>query len=392
NAIVNAKNRGVKVRVIGEYDNRNSTSYQYLNNNGIPYINDRFGNNDGIGLHHNKFFIIDYRGGAPDSIWVITGSWNPTDPGTNDDRQNIIEIQDVALAGAYTVEFNEMWGSNTEVPDAQYSKFSSRKVNNTPHTFFVNGSKINSYFSPSDFTTSKIGKTLGKAERSINGAVMTFTRRDLADTVISIKNEGKKARIILSNNTDTNSQFSYLQSNGVDIRLKGFSDGLLHHKYAIVDAEPYGYPASVITGSHNWSSSAENSNDENTLVLQNDQVANFYLQEFAARYYEAGGADSILISSVDNEFSTPTYYSLYQNYPNPFNPVTTIRFQIPSRQKVELTVFDILGREVANLLDEEKLAGVYEVKFNASNLASGVYFYRLKTQEFVTSKKLLLLK
>lgn len=392
NAIVNAKNRGVKVRVIGEYDTRNSTSYQILINNGVPYINDKFGNNDGSGLHHNKFFIIDYRGGAPDSIWVITGSWNPTDPGTNDDRQNLIEIQDVALAGAYTVEFNEMWGSNTDIPNAQYSRFSSRKFNNTPHTFMVNGNKIKNYFSPSDFTTLNIGKTLGKAQKSINGAIMTFTRRDLADTVISIKNEGKKARIILSNNTDTGSQFSYLQANGIDIRLKGFSDGLLHHKYAIVDAEPYGYPASVITGSHNWSSSAENSNDENTLILQNDRVANFYLQEFAARYYEAGGTDSILISSVEDEFSVPGSFLLYQNYPNPFNPVTSIRFQIPNFQKVELKVYDILGREVITLVNEEKPAGVYEIKFKASNLASGVYFYQLKTKDFIASKKLLLLK
>jgi len=391
-AIINAKNRGVKVRVIGEYDNRNSTSYQNLINNGIPYINDRFGSNDGNGLHHNKFFIIDYRGGAADSIWVITGSWNPTDPGTNNDRQNIIEIQDVALAGAYTVEFNEMWGSNTDVPDAQYSRFSSRKINNTPHTFMVNGNRVNCYFSPSGFTTSKIGKTLGNAEKSINGAILTLTRRDLADTVIAIKNEGKKVRIILSNNTDTGSQFNYLQSNGVDIRLKGFSDGLLHHKYAIVDAEPYGYPASVITGSHNWSSSAENSNDENTLIIQNDRVANFYLQEFAARYYEAGGIDSILITSVHDEFEIPNSYALYQNYPNPFNPVTSIRFQVPSFQKVELKVFDILGRELVTLLNEEKFAGVYEIKFNASNLASGVYFYRLKTKDFTESKKLLLIK
>ena len=109
-AIVNAKNRGVKIRVIGEYEQHESNAYQFLINNGIPYINDKFGNNDGGGLHHNKFFIIDYRGGAPDSIWIMTGSWNPTDPGTNDDRQNVIEIQDVALAGAYSVEFNEMWG------------------------------------------------------------------------------------------------------------------------------------------------------------------------------------------------------------------------------------------------------------------------------------------
>jgi len=391
-AIINAKNRGVKVRIIGEYDTRNSTSYESLINNGIPYINDRFGNNDGNGLQHNKFFIIDYRGGSPDSVWVMTGSWNPTDPGTNNDRQNLIEIQDVALAGAYTVEFNEMWGSNNEVPNAQFSRFSSRKYNNTPHIFKINGNRIQSYFSPSDFTNSKIGKTLGKAQKSINGAVMTITRRDLADTVIVIKNEGKKTRLILSNNTDTGSQFSYLQSNGVDIRLKGFSDGLLHHKYAIVDAEPYGYPATVITGSHNWSSSAENSNDENTIIVQNDRVANFYLQEFAARYYEAGGLDSILISSIEDEFSVPSNFLLYQNYPNPFNPITTIRFQIPSRQKVELKVYDILGSEVVTLLNEEKLAGIYEIKFNASGLSSGVYFYQIKSQDFIQSKKLILLK
>lgn len=85
-------------------------------------------------------------------------------------------------------------------------------------------------------------------------------------------------------------------------------------------------------------------------------------------------------------------FSLYQNYPNPFNPATTIRFQIPFRQRIELKVFDILGREVTTLLNEEKLAGVYEVTFNGSNLASGVYFYRLKTQDFIASKKLLLLK
>lgn len=392
NALVNAKNRGVKVRVIGEYDTHTTAPWATLINNGIPYINDTFGNNDGSGLHHNKFFIIDYRGGAPDSVWVITGSWNPTDPGTNDDRQNLIIIQDVALAGAYTHEFEEEWGSSTDTPNEQNSRFGSRKLNNTPHNYIVNGVKIQSYFSPSDATTLNIGKTLSKAKQSINGAIMTFTRRDLADTVIAVKNKGRKARIILSNNTDTGTQYFYLQSNGVDIRLKGFTNGLLHHKYAIVDAEPYGYPASVITGSHNWSSSAENSNDENTLIIQDDQVANFYLQEFAARYYEAGGIDSILISDIEDEYAIPNSYSLYQNYPNPFNPNTIIRFQIPFRQRVELKVYDMLGSEVANLLNEEKPAGVYEVTFNALNLASGVYFYRIKTDNFIASKKLILLK
>jgi len=393
-ALVNAKNRGVKIRVIGEYDNRTTAPWQTLISNGIPYINDAYGNNDGSGLHHNKFFVIDYRGGSPDSVWVIMSSWNPTDPGTNDDRQNLVLFQDVALAGAYTVEFQEEWGSNTDNPNSQNSRFGSRKLNNTPHNFVIGGVKVQSFFSPSDGTTFNLGKTLSKTQRSINGALMTFTRRDLADTVIAVKNRNKKTRLVLSNNTDSGTQFSYLQSNGVDIRLKGFTSGLLHHKYAIVDAEPFGYTPYVITGSHNWSSSAENSNDENTLIIQDNQVANFYLQEFAARYYEAGGTDSIntITSADENTNTVPTKFSLLQNYPNPFNPVTTIRFEVPLSQKVELNVFDILGRKVKELYNDIAPAGVLSVEFSADDLASGMYIYQLKTKEFSISKKMVLLK
>jgi phosphatidylserine/phosphatidylglycerophosphate/cardiolipin synthase-like enzyme len=393
-ALVNAKNRGVKIRVIGEADNNSTAPWTTLINNGIPYINDEFGINDGSGLSHNKFFIIDYRNGEPDSIWVITGSWNPTDPGTNDDRQNLVLIQDVALAGAYTVEFQEEWGSNTDTPNSQNSRFGSRKLNNTPHNFVIGSVKTQSYFSPSDGTTLNIGKTLSKSQKSINGCIMTFTRRDLADTVIAVKNRNRKARLILSNSTDDQSKYSYLLSNGVDIRLKGFTNGLLHHKYAIVDAEPLGYSPYVITGSHNWSSNAENSNDENTLILQDDQIANFYLQEFAARYYEAGGTDSInIITSVDeNETAIPTQFSLLQNYPNPFNPVTKIRFEVPKSQKVELDVFDILGRKVRELYNEIAPVGVLTIEFKADDLASGMYIYRLKTENISISKKMILLK
>ena len=392
-ALVNAKNRGVKVRVIGEYDNRTTAPWTTLSSNGIPVINDAFGNNDGSGLHHNKFFIIDYRGGAADSIWVIMGSWNPTDPGTNDDRQNLVMFQDVALAGAYTIEFQEEWGSNTDTPNSVNSRFGSRKFNNTPHNFVVGGVKVQSYFSPSDGTTSRIAKTLGKAEKSINGCVMTLTRRDLADTIIAVKNRGSKTRLVLSNNTDSGTQFSYLQSNGVDIRLKGFTPGLLHHKYAVVDAEPFGYTPYVITGSHNWSSSAENSNDENTVIIQDNQIGNFYLQEFAARYYEAGGTDSInTITSVNQDAEIPTQFALLQNYPNPFNPTTKIQFEVPMSQKVELIVYDILGRKVKELYNDLAPAGVINIEFRADYLASGMYIYRLKTKDISISKKMVLLK
>ncbi len=391
-ALVSAKNRGVKIRVTGEYDTRTTAPWSTIQNAGIPYINDQFGNNDGAGLHHNKFFIFDYRGGAPDSIWLIMGSWNPTDPGTNDDRQNIVEIQDVALAGAYTIEFEEMWGSNSDIANQQNSRFGARKMNNTPHNFVIGGRKVESYFSPSDRTTSFIGRTISRGNKSINGAVMTITRRDLADSIISLKNRNGKTRLILSNNTDSGSQFSYLQTSGVDIRLKGFTSGLLHHKYAIIDAEYSNATPYVITGSHNWSSSAENSNDENTLIFQDAQIANFYLQEFTARYYEAGGADSIVLSADEQNLEMPNQYALEQNYPNPFNPVTTINYQIPVEGIVTLKIYDVLGREVKTLIDEEKSAGNYSIEFNASDLASGVYIYRLNSGNFKSTKKLLLMK
>ncbi len=85
-------------------------------------------------------------------------------------------------------------------------------------------------------------------------------------------------------------------------------------------------------------------------------------------------------------------YSLAQNYPNPFNPTTVISYQLATAGKVTLKIFDVLGKEVTTLVNEEKSAGSYSVKFNAVNLPSGVYFYCLKSGGFVETKKLLLLK
>jgi hypothetical protein len=85
-------------------------------------------------------------------------------------------------------------------------------------------------------------------------------------------------------------------------------------------------------------------------------------------------------------------YELVQNYPNPFNPATIIKYNIPKSGEVKLRVFDILGREVTTLVNSYQKEGRYEVEFNASKLASGVYIYRLEADDFVNSKKMLLVK
>jgi hypothetical protein len=87
-----------------------------------------------------------------------------------------------------------------------------------------------------------------------------------------------------------------------------------------------------------------------------------------------------------------TEYALDQNYPNPFNPSTTIKFQLPKDGFVTLKVYDILGKEITTLINEEKSQGKYEVNFNASSLSSGVYIYKIQAGDFTASKKLILLK
>jgi photosystem II stability/assembly factor-like uncharacterized protein len=94
----------------------------------------------------------------------------------------------------------------------------------------------------------------------------------------------------------------------------------------------------------------------------------------------------------DGQISLIEKYHLSQNYPNPFNPVTTIKFSVPEISYVTFKVYDMLGKEITALVNEEKPAGSYEVKFDGSNLSSGIYFYQLKAGSFIQTKKMILLK
>ncbi|HPN39002.1 MAG TPA: T9SS type A sorting domain-containing protein [Melioribacteraceae bacterium] len=96
------------------------------------------------------------------------------------------------------------------------------------------------------------------------------------------------------------------------------------------------------------------------------------------------------VETANNEI--PTVYNLAQNYPNPFNPSTTINFSVPKAGLVTLKVYNLLGQEVAELVNEQLGAGNYDVNFNASSLTSGVYFYTITSDNFVATKKMMLIK
>ncbi|HEX9252993.1 MAG TPA: CotH kinase family protein, partial [Ignavibacteriaceae bacterium] len=138
-----------------------------------------------------------------------------------------------------------------------------------------------------------------------------------------------------------------------------------------------------------------------TLSLINPQLDNSLAESWqASGLYGTPGYLNDVYTKVELENSlVPSEFILYQNYPNPFNPVTTIRYSIPNvtlsgveGARVQLKIYDVLGNEVATLVNEYRIAGSYEVEFNASHLSSGIYFYKLQASTFVETKKMILLR
>jgi len=103
----------------------------------------------------------------------------------------------------------------------------------------------------------------------------------------------------------------------------------------------------------------------------------------------AGGSVTGDIEEVE---TIPTEFALFQNYPNPFNPTTLIRYQVPEKSFVLIRLYDLLGEELATLVNEEKSAGSYDVNFNAGQLSSGFYIYTIKAGNFTSTKKMILMK
>jgi tetratricopeptide (TPR) repeat protein len=157
----------------------------------------------------------------------------------------------------------------------------------------------------------------------------------------------------------------------------------------------------------------QNPNTEEAVFAEIDAVTTGMLIEGSDSTLQKGRLGKYLIKPGSNHFSKlngilkknfgtnkeeteeeilPTEYTLYQNYPNPFNPVTTIKYDLPFASDVSLIIYDILGRKVKELVNTKQPAGRYEVQFDASNLASGVYIYQLIADEFISSKKMILLK
>jgi phosphatidylserine/phosphatidylglycerophosphate/cardiolipin synthase-like enzyme len=303
-ALINAHNRGVQVRIITEHDNLNSQTTA-LTSAGIPVIDDAYGSNSGSSLMHNKFMVVDYLGTGDSANTVWTGSMNWTTTMNTTDANNGITIKSQGVAGAYTTEFNEMWGSSGATPNSSLSKFGYRKSDNITHLFTIDGHQVGVYMSPSDHVETAINNAIAAANYDIAFCILAFTRDDIMlsmkakwDDNLNYPDFQVEGIFDSQNAGSSYSQWWNMSGSGsipwsppADVSKDSLSpaSALLHHKYMVIDGDHPDSDPIVITGSDNWSNNAMENNDENILVIHDTRLANLYLQEFRARKSQCMG-------------------------------------------------------------------------------------------------------
>ncbi|MFT5595742.1 MAG: hypothetical protein ACI8QH_000528 [Flammeovirgaceae bacterium] len=350
-ALNNALDRGVTIRYIAEGQTSN-TALASLDD-AIPVLERQNATSSGM---HNKFIIVDRNN--VDSALVLTGSTNFTTGNLFTDPNNLIIIKDQSLARAYTIEFEEMWGGSGAQPDPENSRFGELKFKNTPEKFIIGGKNIELYFSPSDNTTTAIAEAIATTEFDLEFALLLITNNILADAIVDAANLFVQPRGLLNDVNGLGSDFQYLLDEGIDV-VSHVGFGQLHHKYGIIDhSQPDADPI-VITGSHNWTSSAESVNDENTLIIHDATIANLFHQEFTARYNE-------VTLSTDDVVQTEI-----KLFPNPATDQVTLEFDGGGNAAV-VSVFTLEGK-VVNQVNVNAYNGSNRLVLDVSNLPAGLY-------------------
>ncbi len=239
------KSKTVDVKLIMDDENRN------LNGNGVKV--------DSNGLMHDKFCIIDDK-----KVW--TGSFNPTKTASLSNN-NVLIIYSSYAAKDYSDEFFEMWNGNFK--GGSRTKFQNILLNNKSY---------NIYFCPENKCAEKVLKKLESAEKSIYFMAYSFTRKDFADVLIQKNENGVDVKGIIEKQrvNESYGQFNYLYGK---IQLKADENKyLMHHKVFIIDEKI------VATGSFNPTYGADKNNDENLIIIEDENIAKLYLEEFDTLY------------------------------------------------------------------------------------------------------------
>ncbi|HZW05230.1 MAG TPA: phospholipase D-like domain-containing protein [Anaerolineaceae bacterium] len=262
-ALIEAHERGVAVRMVTDSSAMNESTRLEIEEAGIPVVGDAR-----EGLMHNKFIVIDGQ-----EVW--TGSLNLTAPAAYNDNNNLIRLLDVRVAASYAKEFEEMFTGG---------QFGPTSTADTPYRQVeVAGTPVEIYFSPEDDPIDRIVPLVAGAQESVHFLAYSFTADELFDAMLERFRRGVEVRGVMEAQqveSNVGTEYPRLVDAGVPVRLDGIT-GLMHHKVIIIDGEI------VITGSYNFSRAAEETNDENVLILFNPDLAAQYEAEFE-RVYSQG--------------------------------------------------------------------------------------------------------
>ena len=356
NELIDATARGVQVRAIVERDNNN-----FAFSGGVPFplLEDR--NPD---LMHNKFIVVDADSDDPNDPYVVSGSMNFTQGQMSADPNHLMIIQDQSLARAYQIEFEEMWGSDGPDFDISNARFGDKKADNTPHEFIIGDIRTEMYFSPSDNTSQQMINALKTAQHHIDLGLLIFTYWDLRDQLLSNLNDGVRIRGIIEDDENSASVVSQLNSNGANIKYHG-SNPIYHHKMAIIDGEFENSGPRLISGSHNWTYTAETGNDENTMIFRDPGLAELFKRAFS-QYW--------------NTLSTKTKNVEVKEiniFPNPTTEAISI----------DISKQDQGTAKILNTMGEIVYSGKLLKTIDVSHLISGTYIVYVYTDDILFTGK-----
>ena len=290
---LSAWQRGVKIRVMTEYDYSDYYGVQRLKDAGIPVIDEGYGANTTAHRMHNKFIVRDYRDNdtTNDILWM--GSFNASGTTMAD---NVMVIKSAALSHIFEVEFNQMWGDTDDTPNPAYSRTGSNKYDqNSYHEVIVDNISISAYFSPYNRISNFVLDLINQSTHEIDFLMFTFTNYSIYDAMGTKHTYGIYVYGVLEGQQDYNrSAYDYFQAHNIPVYYDNFNSGngtYLHDKIMIID------DSIVLTGSYNFTHSADTSNDESVLIVHSPEIANLYKTEFIKRYNETGHIYDV------NEFS-----------------------------------------------------------------------------------------
>ncbi|MCT4581045.1 MAG: phospholipase D-like domain-containing protein [Flavobacteriales bacterium] len=316
------------------------------------------------GQMHNKFIVVDV--GSETTCKVLITSANFTENNLEEDSNNLLIIQDQALGKAYTLEFNEMWGSTGHTPTSN-SKFGIDKTDNTPHFFNIGGKAVELYFSPSDHVEQAINDQLKTADNDLGFALFTFTRDLFAQTLLKRNNDGVDVYGVIDNKSYYGSEDNNLENGGVAL-LKFNRKDDMHNKYAFVDALDSNSNPLVITGSYNWSNSAEEKYDENTIIIHDAGIVNEYYEDLNT--FTNFGHEKALLNNI-------------VTYPNPSTSWIYLKnISATISDEINVQLIDGTGR----ILEAREIN--LSQAFDLSLYPIGIYYLRIMTRYNNVVKKI----